>query len=131
MKYSFFLPFALIIASLTLTTDHDCHAQETISRKVTKEDMPRIPSTAPDKALDTFKLAKGFTLEMVAAEPSVGDPVDACFDEHGRMFVAEMHGYPFSQEPTKLNPERGQKVRRHHSHAARWRWSLGQECCLC
>ena len=77
------------------------------ARKVTQADMPRIPHTAPVDALSTFKLAGGFTLELVAAEPLVGDPVDACFDEFGRMFVAEMHGYPFSQEPTKLNPKGG------------------------
>jgi putative membrane-bound dehydrogenase-like protein len=56
-----------------------------------------------------FSLAEGFTLEQVAAEPLVSDPVDACFDAWGRMFVAEMHGYPFSQEPTKLNPAGGGK----------------------
>jgi len=76
-------------------------------RVVTKEDMPRIPHTDPKDALKTFRLAKGFSLEMVADEPKVGDPVDACFDEFGRMFVAEMHGYPFSHEPTRLNPDGG------------------------
>lgn len=79
------------------------------NRKVTKDDLPRIPHTEPADALKTFKLAKGCGLELVAAEPLVADPVDACFDEFGRMFVAEMHGYPFSQEPTKLNPKGGGK----------------------
>jgi putative membrane-bound dehydrogenase-like protein len=79
------------------------------ARKVTAQDMPRIPSTEPLEALQTFKLAKNFELELVAAEPMVSDPVDACFDEYGRMYVAEMHGYPFSQEPTKLNPQGGGK----------------------
>ncbi len=76
-------------------------------RQVTEADMPRIPHTEPADALKTFRLAKGFQLEMVASEPMVSDPVDACFDEFGRMFVAEMHGYPFSHEPTQLNPEGG------------------------
>jgi len=76
-------------------------------RVVTEADMPRIPHTNPKDALSTFKVADGFELELVAAEPLVADPVAACFDEHGRMFVAEMHGYPFSQEPTQLNPEGG------------------------
>ena len=76
-------------------------------RVVTEADMPRIPHTDPKDALSTFKVADGFELELVAAEPLVADPVAACFDEHGRMFVAEMHGYPFSQEPTQLNPEGG------------------------
>lgn len=78
-----------------------------VERTVTKQDMPRIPHTEPADAVASFRLAKGMQLELVAAEPLVGDPVDACFDEFGRMFVAEMHGYPFSQEPTKLNPAGG------------------------
>lgn len=77
------------------------------SRRVTAEDMPRIPHTDPAEALATFRLAAGFQLEVVATEPLVSDPVAACFDEFGRMFVAEMHGYPFSHEPTKLNPAGG------------------------
>ncbi|MCP4786279.1 MAG: c-type cytochrome [Fuerstiella sp.] len=80
-----------------------------VGRTVTAADMPRIPHTDADNALNTFRLAEGFGLELVAAEPLVGDPVAACFDEFGRMFVAEMHGYPFSQEPTKLNPNGGGK----------------------
>ena len=79
------------------------------SRQVTAADLPRVPHTDPDDALSTFELAHGFELELVAAEPLVSDPVDACFDEYGRMYVAEMHGYPFSQEPTKLNPKGGGK----------------------
>jgi len=78
-----------------------------INKRVTQADLPRIPSTEPKYALKTFQLAKGFKLELVAAEPLVGDPVDACFDENGRLYVAEMHGYPFSQEPTRLNPKGG------------------------
>lgn len=73
------------------------------------DELPRIAPTEPGKALDTFKVQQGFTLQLVAAEPDVSDPVDACFDERGRMFVAEMHGYPFSQEPTRLNPKGGGK----------------------
>lgn len=84
-----------------------CDAAPPAEREVTAADMPRIPPTEPDAALATFRLAEGFRLELVAAEPMVSDPVDACFDEHGRMFVAEMHGYPFSQEPTRLNPDGG------------------------
>ena len=76
-------------------------AQE--NRVVTEADMPRIPHTELKDALSTFKLADGFELELVAGEPLVSDPVAACFDASGRMFVAEMHGYPFSQEPTQLN----------------------------
>lgn len=36
----------------------------------------------------------GFTLDLVAHEPIVNDPVDGCFDEHGNLYIAEMRGYP-------------------------------------
>ncbi len=42
----------------------------------------------------TFKIAKGFTIELAASEPDIVDPVAMCFDEHGRLFVCEMRGYP-------------------------------------
>ena len=42
----------------------------------------------------TFKLPKGFTIDLVASEPDIVDPVHLAFDENGRLFVAEMIGYP-------------------------------------
>ncbi|MGL4550276.1 MAG: PVC-type heme-binding CxxCH protein [Gemmataceae bacterium] len=42
----------------------------------------------------TFQLPPGFRAELVAAEPHVIDPVALAFDERGRLFVAEMFGYP-------------------------------------
>jgi putative membrane-bound dehydrogenase-like protein len=73
-------------------------------------ELPRIPATEPKRAVATFSLQHGFQLELVASEPLVADPVDACFDAHGRLYVAQMHGYPFSQEPTRLNPKGGGKT---------------------
>src|SRR5262249_45952607 len=42
----------------------------------------------------TFALPPGFRIELVAAEPAVVDPVAFAFDEDGKLFVAEMRGYP-------------------------------------
>ncbi len=108
------MPSLLLLACCLLTDNLNCPsavlaADDAPARKVTAADMPRIPHTEPTEALRTFRLAGGFQLEVVAAEPLVSDPVAACFDEFGRMFVAEMHGYPFSQEPTKLSPAGGGK----------------------
>jgi len=49
---------------------------------------------SPKDELATFKIAKGFTVQLVASEPSIVDPVAMCFDEKGRLFVCEMRGYP-------------------------------------
>jgi len=107
--HRFIAIFVLFVFTLCIGTFRTNlnHAQPPEQRIVTAADMPRIAHTDPNKALETFKQARGFTLDLVAAEPLVSDPVDACFDEHGRMYVAEMHGYPFSHEPTKLHPEGG------------------------
>src|SRR5688572_3730462 len=48
---------------------------------------------APDAALKSFRLDPGLRIELVASEPMIVDPVDLCFDEHGRMFVVENNGY--------------------------------------
>lgn len=68
------------------------------------EELPRLPAVEPADALGTFQLEHGFQLEMVAAEPLVGDPVDACFDENGRMFIAEFHAYPYAKEKDQIIP---------------------------
>lgn len=45
-------------------------------------------------ALSTFQIEEGFKIELLAAEPLIGDPVDMEIDEFGRLYVVEMPGYP-------------------------------------
>jgi putative membrane-bound dehydrogenase-like protein len=106
-----FRQFTLLVVVLLSAVAGSSYGQDGSSDKTPSlaEELPRIPATEPDQALGTFEVQRGFTLQLAASEPNVSDPVDACFDEFGRMFVAEMHGYPFSQEPTRLNPKGGGK----------------------
>ena len=53
------------------------------------EDKFRVAAKKPKEALKTFKLAKGYRIELVAAEPLIRDPVAISFDARGRMFVVE------------------------------------------
>jgi putative membrane-bound dehydrogenase-like protein len=65
-------------------------------------DLGEVGRLAPVEVADvqkTFAVQHGFTLELVAHEPLVNDPVDGCFDEHGNLYIAEMRGYPYSAEP--------------------------------
>jgi putative membrane-bound dehydrogenase-like protein len=55
---------------------------------------PPAGPLSPKEELATFRVPKGFRVELVAAEPEVVDPVAMAFDEDGRLFVAEMRGYP-------------------------------------
>ncbi|TXT35714.1 MAG: membrane-bound dehydrogenase [Planctomycetota bacterium] len=100
--------FALCLLAITVSLAQD-KPSPLEQGKSLKELMPRIKATETKNALKTFQVERGFKLELVAGEPLVGDPVDACFDEFGRMYVAEFHGYPYSAEPTKLHPKGGGK----------------------
>jgi putative membrane-bound dehydrogenase-like protein len=55
---------------------------------------PAAGPLSPREELATFRVVKGFKVELVASEPDIVDPVSMCFDERGRMFVCEMIGYP-------------------------------------
>ena len=57
------------------------------------ETKPGGPLSAREE-LATFRVLKGFKVELAACEPDVVDPVAMAFDENGRLFVAEMRGYP-------------------------------------
>ena len=52
---------------------------------------------AAKDALATLQVAEGFKIEMIASEPLITSPVDMEIDEYGRMYVAEMHGYPLDK----------------------------------
>ena len=58
------------------------------------------PPFDPEEALATFEIADGFEIELLAAEPLVADPVDMDVDEHGRLHVLEMPGYPLNVSGT-------------------------------
>ena len=52
------------------------------------------PPFEPQEALKTIKVPDGMRVDLVAAEPLVADPVAMDIDEYGRIWVAEMPGYP-------------------------------------
>src|SRR3954453_2009843 len=56
--------------------------------------LPPVGPLSPREELAPFPVPTGFKVELVACEPDVIDPVAMAFDERGRMFVAEMIGYP-------------------------------------
>jgi hypothetical protein len=44
---------------------------------------------SPEESRQRFRLAAGFRIEPVAAEPQVKEPTGLCFDARGRIFVRE------------------------------------------
>ena len=51
------------------------------------------PVRTPAQEKSTFKIEPGFTIELVASEPMVQEPVAMSFDGDGRLWVVEMRGF--------------------------------------
>ncbi|MBD5779731.1 c-type cytochrome [Pelagicoccus sp. NFK12] len=65
-----------------------------VQEEVWKEiDVPPAPILTPEEAMQSFYIEPGYRLELVAAEPLVNDPVAIAWDEHGRLWAAEMWAY--------------------------------------
>jgi putative membrane-bound dehydrogenase-like protein len=55
---------------------------------------PEKSPVTPEESLRYFQLPEDLTIELVAAEPEVVDPIEMRFDEYGRLYVVEMRDYP-------------------------------------
>ena len=60
-------------------------------------ELPRRPATEAGAAVETIEIRPGFRVRAAAVEPIVADPVAACFDADGRLYVVEMRGYPYPE----------------------------------
>ena len=66
-------------------------AGATFGQIVKPKDSPKPLS--PEESAKRMKLPPGFRLELIAAEPLIRQPSGMCWDERGRLFVCELHGY--------------------------------------
>ncbi len=86
-----FIALALCAASLTAQRgDREGHVMEQVWRGL---EVPEAPPLAPEEAMATLRVAPGFRVELVAAEPLVEDPVAMAWDERGLLYVVEMRGF--------------------------------------
>jgi putative heme-binding domain-containing protein len=72
--------------------------------------IPPAPALSPEEALKSFKLAPGFRVELVAAEPLVVDPVQFEFDPDGRIWAVEFRGWMLDIDGTGEGDPIGQVV---------------------
>lgn len=91
---------ALTLAVLLLAQQGDVKGekQPPLSDEILKR-TPPSPVIPPEKALETLKIAPGFRLELVAAEPLVEDPIAFSFDPDGRLYVIELRGFMPTLDP--------------------------------
>ena len=61
-----------------------------------QEKTPRSTALSPAESLASIEIEQGFAIKIIAHEPQVIDPVDAAFDDSGRLWVVEMRDYPYA-----------------------------------
>lgn len=54
----------------------------------------RVAPRSPQQAVESFSVAPGFEMQLVAAEPEVIEPILISYDENGAMYVAEFLKFP-------------------------------------
>ena len=55
---------------------------------------PRAGGRSPQEAVAAMSVPEGFSVRLLAAEPDVCQPIGMCFDDRGRLWVAECYAYP-------------------------------------
>src|SRR5262245_9727180 len=58
------------------------------------QDRPPNEPLSPAEAIARMKVLEGFSVELVASEPDIVNPVAMTFDERGRIWVTESLEYP-------------------------------------
>lgn len=58
------------------------------------QDKPPGPALTPAEALKKMTVPPGFSVELVASEPAIVNPVAMTFDERGRLWITESLEYP-------------------------------------
>ncbi len=83
-----------LLASAFLPYTFAVHTKNAGPEKVElKFKLPPPAPLSPEAEMKTFKVEKGFHIELVASEPMIESPVAMSFDEQGRLYVVEMRGY--------------------------------------
>lgn len=54
---------------------------------------PTTVPLSPQESLHSFRIPKGYHLELVASEPMISEPTAIAWDGNGRMYVAQMETY--------------------------------------
>src|SRR5919106_988218 len=57
--------------------------------------VQRDKTSRPEEALRAFKPSEGLTMDLVASEPVIRQPIDLHFDDRGRLWVVQYLQYPF------------------------------------
>jgi putative membrane-bound dehydrogenase-like protein len=59
-----------------------------------RQEKPPGPALSPQDAIAKMTVPEGFSVELVASEPDIQNPVAMTFDERGRIWITESFEYP-------------------------------------
>ena len=68
-------------------------------------DVVKFAGLSPKKAAEAMTMPEGFQVKLFAGEPDVRQPIAMCFDDRGRLWVAEAYSYPI-RRPDKEAKDR-------------------------
>ncbi len=84
--------FSTFLLLIVLLTPVDTHAQRLELPR--RHDKPPGPALSAEDAVKRMVVPEGFSVEIVAKEPDVVNPVGMCIDEKGRFWITESFEYP-------------------------------------
>jgi len=69
-----------------------------------RQDQPPNPPYSPQEAISKMTVPDGFTIELVASEPDIVNPIAMSFDDRGRIWITESIEYP--RKPAGIGQDR-------------------------
>ena len=78
---------ANIPAGLSLLLALDIFGAESDGLIPWRQDQPPNQPYSPPEAVSKMTVPEGFTVELVASEPEIVNPIAMCFDERGRIWI--------------------------------------------
>lgn len=87
-SFAILFTFVLGVSRTVIAAEPIPHAQ----------DKPPGPALSPEQAIAQMTVPEGFSVELVAAEPNIVNPVAMTIDERGRFWITESLEYPRREE---------------------------------
>lgn len=94
MSYTkFHLAWILGIFMLTCACKSKNKIKRDASGNIIVNTDPSSDYLSPAESMETIHMPEGYSLQLVASEPMIHEPVAIAWDANGRLFVAEMNTY--------------------------------------
>src|ERR1700722_6487393 len=95
MHRSLAVPFAAVLAlAVVAVCTVTAQRKQPAERPPHGQDRVPGPPLPPADAIKKMKVPEGFSVELVAGEPDIVNPVAMTFDERGRVWITESLEYP-------------------------------------